>query len=496
MSDPTSRVLLIRADASPRMGTGHVMRCLAMAQFWQRRGGQLLFAQAETTHSLTQRLRRDSIKTIPLIATPGTEADATQTAKLALDNKALWVVADGYSFGGAWQRQIKDAGLRLCILDDYGHADRYWADFILNQNLDANPRLYVQRAPYTRLLLGARYALLRDQFDAWRNWHREIAAVARNVLVTLGGTDPDNVTSTVIEWLIGLDVEAKVVVSGSNPRCEILRAKIARMKNIELIVDTNIMPELMAWADVAVAAGGTTSWELAFMGLPCLLLELAENQSSVVNSLDAHGIACKTKPETVAPALASLLADSDRRQFMSQRGRQLIDGRGGGRVVARLQSEVFSLRRVVQEDCRLVWEWANDSEARAVSLSSEIIPWETHQNWFAARLLSPECLFYIAANPHGVPIGQIRFDVVGNEAIVSVNLTKEARGRGCGAALIVRGSEQCFDDLPLKIIRAYIKIENEASVRAFTLACYTDEGFAEVRGRTVRQFVLRRENCI
>src|SRR5207244_3187635 len=108
---------------------------------------------------------------------------------------------------------------------------------------------------------------------------------------------------------------------------------------------------------------------------------------------------------------------------------------------------------VREEDCRLIWEWANDPEARAVSLSSEPIPWETHLKWFATRVNAPGHLFYVAANSHDVLVGQIRYELAGTEAVVSVNLAKEARGRGYGAALIVRGSEQCFADSKVNLIR-------------------------------------------
>jgi RimJ/RimL family protein N-acetyltransferase len=127
-----------------------------------------------------------------------------------------------------------------------------------------------------------------------------------------------------------------------------------------------------------------------------------------------------------------------------------------------------------------------------VSLSSEPIPWETHVKWFAARVASPVCLFYIATNSHDAPVGQIRYEVAGTEAVVSVSLAAEARGRGYGAALIVRGSEQCFAEAPVKLIRAFIKPENSASVRAFERAGYADAGKTVERGQTVRQFVLER----
>ena len=461
--------IVLRADGSAQRGTGHVMRCLSLAQAWP---GKAIFAMAETTPGLTQRLQ-----------TEGFEIAGDNVIELARQHDAAWVVADGYHFDAAFQRQIKDAGLRLLLVDDYGHAEHYSADYILNQNLYASPRFYTDREPRTQLLLGTRYAMLRRQFNEWRTWQREIPAVARKVLVTLGGADADNVTGAVVEALREFDIELKVVVGGSNPHFADSSSVIRDAKN---------MPELMAWADVAISAGGTTSYELAFMGLPGLVFVLADNQRAVADALDAAGLAVKTTQESVADDLRALLGDAGRRAEMSGRGRQLVDGDGVNRVVACLRSASLTLRRVREEDCRQIWEWANEPAARAVSLSSEPIPWETHVQWFAARVNAPGHLFYLATNSHDALVGQIRYEVTGSEAVVSVSLAKEARGRGYGAALIVRGSEQCFTDAPVKLIRAFIKPDNATSVRAFERAGYADAGMAVERGQTVRQFVRER----
>src|ERR1035437_492179 len=274
-----SEMLLIRADASARMGTGHVMRCLALAQGWQRHAGKVLVLQAETTPALEQLLAREGVVLARLEARPGTVADAEHTIAFARKHSAAWVVADGYHFDANYQRAIKAAGLRLLLFDDYGHADFYSADLVLNQNLGADPALYQRREAHTRLLLGTRYVLLREEFLDMQDWKREIPAVGNKVLVTMGGSDPDNVTGKVIQALKQFsEIETKVVIGGSNPHVQSLQSSIIHHpSSIQLVVDANNMPELMAWADVAIAAGGSTSWELAFMGLPSLVCTLADN---------------------------------------------------------------------------------------------------------------------------------------------------------------------------------------------------------------------------
>ena len=132
--------------------------------------------------------------------------------------------------------------------------------------------MYANREAHTRLLLGTRYVLLRREFWPWRGWRREIPAVARKVLVTLGGGDPDNVTLKVIRALAQVEIEgleAVVVVGPANPHLEELQAAVKDTPHpIRLESNVTNMPELMAWADVAITAGGSTCWETAFMGLP------------------------------------------------------------------------------------------------------------------------------------------------------------------------------------------------------------------------------------
>lgn len=490
-----SDTLLIRADASARIGTGHVMRCLALAQAWRRTGGAVIFAASEMTSALDARLADEGFESVRLSVKPGTKEDAAKTGELAGSHNASWVVADSYHFGVDFQRIIKACGLRLLFLDDYGHAGEYAADLVLNQNLHANAALYARREAGARLLLGTRYALLRQEFLDWKNWRREIPPVARKVLVTLGGSDPDNVTGKVIEVFKQFcEIEAKVVVGGSNPHLEQLKSAIVNQKSkLELIVNATNMPELMAWADVAIAAGGSTSWELAFMGVPALMLVLAENQREVADGLAAAHVVRKTHADSLTADLRALLPAAAARKEMSECARQLVDAQGVSRVVSHLRAAKLNLHPVRAEDCRQIWEWANDPEARAVSLAQEEIPWVDHVKWFSARVNSPACYFYIAENSSKNPIGQIRFDVNGDEAVLSVSLAKEARGHAYGPALIVQGSRRCFADCRVNLIRAYVKPINDASIRAFEKTDFVPAQSIELRGQAMRQFILKRE---
>jgi len=541
------KILAIRADADTRMGTGHLMRCLALAQTWQADGGQVMFLSNCKNDAMHRRITDTGMEFVPIaqphpappdlqttleflrncrtqqsaIGNPPSPSkirsfgvqvknlksltDAGQTKignrKSTIENK-LWLVLDGYHFDFVYQQAIQSAGFSLLVIDDMAHLPAYHADIILNQNLGAE-KLKYNCNPEARLLLGPRYALLRQEFLAWRGQRREITDVARKVLVTMGGGDLDNVTLKVIHALEQVKVdglEAVVVVGGSNPHFQKLESAVHSLRiPIRLVRNVANMPELMAWADVAVTAGGSTCWELAFMGLPALILILADNQTPIAVELERQGVALNLgwhtllKSGDIAYQLHSMIMSSGKREIMSKCGRQLVDGSGTMRVVRRLYGCDLELRPVRAEDCRLIWEWANDPVARALSFSTEKIPWKQHVAWFESKRTDPSTRFYMAINKNDVLAGQIRYQINGQAAVVSVSLAPEQRGRGYGAEIIRMGTRELWANTKIDIIHAYIKQDNIASIRAFAKAGFISTGMAEVHGCPVLHYTLRKD---
>ena len=340
--------ILIRADASTYIGTGHVMRCLALAQAWQDQGGRAIFVLSNKSPALEARLLSEQMLILHLSVEVGSDEDAHQTVDFAYQFAPKWVVVDGYHFGAEYQKAIKDFGNSLLFFDDYGHSNCYYADLVLNQNISAHQDLYINREPYTKLLLGTDYTLLRKEFCQWLQWHRKINLVASKILVTLGGSDPDNVTLKVIQalQLVNSDnLEVIVVVGGSNPHYEKLQTEVAKSR-ILITLQQNVtnMPELMAWADIAIAAGGSTNWELAFMGLPSLVITVADNQKDITAKLDRQGVIINlgwhqnVTIEGLSLAIQDLIGDRPHRETMSKKGQQLVDGNGAKRVVSAMVS--------------------------------------------------------------------------------------------------------------------------------------------------------------
>ncbi|MBZ5722042.1 MAG: UDP-2,4-diacetamido-2,4,6-trideoxy-beta-L-altropyranose hydrolase [Acidobacteriia bacterium] len=498
--------LIIRADASVAMGTGHVMRCLALAQTWQDAGGDVAYAMAESRQAIAERLQSERIKVIAIRATSGTAQDAQETIDAALVQGADWIVVDGYQFNGEYQKQLKAAGRRVLFLDDTGHAAHYSADLVLNQNAHAHPEIYVSREGNTRLLLGSRYAMLRREFASWRDFRRKIPPVGHKVLVTMGGSDPENLTLRAIQALALIDdkeLEATVVVGGSNPHLESLREAAGKPeKAIRVVSDADNMPEMMAWADVAVSAAGSTCWEMCFLGLPSILIDFAPNQTPVAKELDRLGAAVhlgnvgNAAPRTIADRLQWLLASREERASMSQRAARLVDGRGAGRVFSAMQIFGLHLRRVEEKDCRLLWEWINDPEVRAASFSCESIPWEQHVEWFASKLADPNAILYLATDAESVPLGHVRYQIEGAGAVVSIDLAAGFRGRGFGGMVLAMATEELFRKSEVNTIHAYVKPDNHGSLRLFSNANFLRRGCETIHGQQAIHFVLERNGVL
>jgi UDP-2,4-diacetamido-2,4,6-trideoxy-beta-L-altropyranose hydrolase len=337
------------------MGTGHVMRCLALAQAWQDAGGECTFAMAESTPALERRLKDEGMEIENLAVAGGSLEDAQKTGSIALKRNAAWIVADGYHFGADYQKAIKQSTVPSLFVDDNGHADRYYADVVLNQNAHADESLYAVKEAHTRLLLGPRYAMLRREFTEWREWKREIREAASRILIVAGGSDPENITRQVIEALDGVAesaLELVAVVGGSNPHLAEVEEVVAHSRHsCRLVRDAADMPGLMAWADLAISAAGSICWEFCALGLPAFLIPVASNQNVTAESLQALGAArvfswgAQFRGKALAREVVALLASRSERESLSQRAHALVDTEGASRVVAALSTQSAARRQ-------------------------------------------------------------------------------------------------------------------------------------------------------
>lgn len=503
-SQPGPGALLIRADAGVQTGTGHVMRCLALAQAWARRGGQPIFFLSDSFPAITQRILSEGFEVVYVPATAAAN-DIDCVLETGHRNSASWAILDGYTFSTQHQQHLLDAGLQVLVIDDYGQTDRYPASIILNHNVYASASrcadIYKARGTNTRLLLGSQYALLRREFLAWAIWKRRIRPDAARLLITLGGSDAANRSGDILRALSSLlqenDIEVVLLVTGAAQSDSTLEDEAAKIsKNIRLVHNTSDMPAWMAWADIAAAGAGVTASELCFMGLPALLLVLAKNQRPVANRLTELGAALQSHADGAFDAneFASTvreLRNSPLRAKMSQSGRDLIDGLGADRVCAAMIGKELRLRPLCADDCDLLFRWANDPEVRAVSFHTEPIPRATHEQWFAAKFSDPAAVFHIGEDTTGKSVGQTRYALEGNRAVLSINVDPALKGQGWGRELLYFSTRTLFRERNVEAIDAFVQPSNTSSLRLFEQAGFESAGNCEIHGRVAVHFVTK-----
>lgn len=346
----TSSTLLIRADATRNIGNGHVMRCLALAAEWQARGGHVVFLTCADNPLIAARIDQSGAERISLPAMHPHTEDLPELLDLLHQRRPAWTVLDGYHFTPCYQEAVQEAmresGGKTLVLDDMAHHSCYHADVLVNQNVYADALVYTCPCR-TVLQLGARYALLRPEFVLWQNWQREHPQTARNVLVTMGGTDPDNITLKVLQALDtwrGREFAVKIVAGPGNPHYAVLQQAIVESGGrIELLSGSSNMGELTAWADLAVSGAGSTSLELAYMQVPVLSVVLADNQRRNAVALTSAGTMQTlgrheaVTPKSLAHAISHLAHNLSLRRHMGLAGRNLVDGSGAQRIVNAMQ---------------------------------------------------------------------------------------------------------------------------------------------------------------
>ena len=477
--------LVIRADAGSQLGTGHLMRCLALAQEWCNGGGQVEFVSVCDSDPMRQWIAAGGFPLTPVRSPYPHPSDWESLSLVLAAQREAWVVLDGYHFDASYQSRIKQAGYRLLVIDDMAHLDTYHADVLLNQNLHA-AELYYHCKPDTQLLLGNRYALLRTEFLRWLDWERKIPPVAHRILITMGGSDPHNQSMKVIQALRQLQLDsldAVVVIGPSNPRAASLESLVKECDfPIRLARDVTDMAELMAWADLSISTASSTGWELAFMGLPSILLVTAENQQKVGAGLAHGGIAINlgwfadVSENAIAKSLQTLVFDSDGRKRMSVLGRQAVNGNGAKNVISamdqhiQLETDPLHFRYAAPEDAKLLWQWANDPTVRANSFNSDPISLDEHLEWYRGKLNSPDTRFLILELGQS-PVAQIRYDRIDSQtAEIAFSVAPQSRGQGIGTRALMLTKGPACKELGVQRFLGSVLSSNRSSIRAFTKA--------------------------
>jgi len=343
------------------------MRCLTLANALRERGAQCRFVCREHPGNLLELIRKQGFKAVALTVQDAGSRRPTEAGKQPLAHAAWlgadwstdveqtrigagasafdWLIVDHYALDARWESALRPQCRRIMVIDDL--ADRlHDCDLLLDQNLVANmAHRYDGKVPaHCGRMLGPDYALLQRQYAELHSLVPPRAGPVRRVMVYFGGADADNLTGRAIAALLSLgreDVAVDVVINPSSPHAASIRQQVEGQAQITLYEAIPSLAPLMMQADLAIGAGGATSWERCCLGLPSLVVTLAENQTPTVAEQDQQGLIrwLGHKDDVSSPTLAQALDDIFDAGLLSdwsERCQQRVDGLGAERVYHRI----------------------------------------------------------------------------------------------------------------------------------------------------------------
>lgn len=363
----------IRTDASSRIGLGHLARCRTLAQALQTQGAAVHFVcRAHPGHQIDA-LRAEGHSVTALPAPPlqnaadaedyavwlgvSQDQDAEET-RAAIRAQSVaekepaavhWLIVDHYALDTAWEQRLRPTAQRILVIDDLANRS-HDCDWMLDQNLapDAHGRYVNLLPPSAQCLFGPRYALLRPEYAKERQRLSRHPDVVHRVLIFFGGTDPDNLSGRALQALSHpslAQLHIDLVIGANNPYHDRLVTQAEARGNTQLYRSCPHLADLMAQADLAIGAGGTTTWERCCLGLPSLVVSIAENQQPTCEVLANAGVIAylghkdAVSVERLRQAIQALVDNPKQRLHLMRTGTDLVDGQGALRVTQALLAE-------------------------------------------------------------------------------------------------------------------------------------------------------------
>ena len=439
---------LFRCDASPEIGAGHVTRCLGLAEALAETGWRVAFAARRGTAAMMRATATGDFAVREL-------ADAAQDEPTALrgycpDGVDLLVV-DHYQRNIRFEEACRGWARQILVMDD-ATGRQHDCDFLVDAAVN-DRSIYAGGVPaQARLLLGPAYALVRRSFVAQRAaaLQRRDGRPVENILVSFGATDPWNATSVALDALESFaeDYAITVALSSQAPHLDKVRHRLNGRAEAKLDAD---MAALMTEADLAIGAAGASAYERAVLGLPSIVVTVADNQHGIAKLFAAAGAAVDAGPfdatlvSRLGPMAQTLVDDSAARMRMTKAAAALSDGRGWQRLLAELAGETRAgdgsrVRFRLAEECDGDWllQLQQAPPTRRHSRNPSVPSAEEHACWMTRVLANPD-VFFLLIEVDGERAGYVRLDRLKSENAafeISVAVCPRLYGRGIGSAAL------------------------------------------------------------
>ena len=482
---------LFRVDSSTQIGGGHLFRCLTLAKALRREHWQCVFLTLNTPGNLNQLINDNGFHLV--VAENGGAMEAQSDAFLwrnwilSQPYSVDLVVADHYQLDASWHKIIKALCSALLVIDDLANRD-YRCDALLDQSTGRLVDDYQGKVPSDcRMLLGTQYALLREEFAALRPKalaKRQATEVINRLLIAISATDPNNVTLEVLQALKASGCEQQlneihIILTSQAPGIPAVQRYLKQqLPHAQLHIDAQHPEDIIFRCDFYIAAAGTSLLERHSLGLSGILLCIADNQRHIAEaSLQMGSVSTVLKPEQLRAELGNcvkrLITSPQKARLRSLTAAQQCDARGCERVVKTLGSlrQKPHLQKVQPKDKRFLFELQQQPSIRQHARHPEAPTWQEHCRWFGQIQARDDVYFFLIMQQQ-VPSGFVRCQprtvngIKGYE--VSIGIDDPFQGMGLGSQAL----QLLADCLPDKTLLAWIKAENQASIKAFSKSGY------------------------
>ncbi|WP_428236149.1 UDP-2,4-diacetamido-2,4,6-trideoxy-beta-L-altropyranose hydrolase [Gracilimonas sp.] len=471
------RKICIRADGSPEIGLGHVVRCMSLAHMLTD-DFSIHFYVFEIPDSLKNEINQNGWD----VTVIEKESDFLNE----LTGNEI-VVLDSYQFYSDYQKQLKDKGCKLVCIDDF-HDQHFYADLVINHAPGVTKGHYDGEL-YTKYLLGPDYSLLRPEFLETKSYeNKKISRDVKNIFVCFGGSDSKNLTAKVLSWLPLENYTVTLVLGNAYPHRDELNTVIEERKDLEIVVKNSLSAKEMSneleQADLAIVPASGILFEVISTGLPVISGYYTENQQNVYSGFKANNVFYDAKSFNEQDFLKAFsIAIKKKDDEIVENQQNCVDGlspkRFRSKFLGLLYSNILQIREADIDDMEQYFKWANDESVRANAFNTEDIPWNDHVTWFKKKLSNNHSRMYIfEIDDRGV--GQVRFDKE-NEEVWDIDymLDEDFRGFGLGSEIIDRGLKKLiFEEKRVKV-QALVKTDNIPSEKVFEDLNFKKHNFKE-----------------
>ncbi|MCA0971583.1 UDP-2,4-diacetamido-2,4,6-trideoxy-beta-L-altropyranose hydrolase [Halobacillus litoralis] len=339
--------IVIRVDGNSKVGIGHVMRCLAIAEHWKLYySAEVVFLTKELPVYILDLLEEKGFYAhILSLDKVGSETDGELTREFMEATNSDWLIVDGYEFKSFFYSTFVKVKFKIMIVDDLGISNFYIADLLVNKSLNYKNIDYRGRTTEnTKLLLGPDYTPLRQEFIQSKAYR--VNPHARKILITFGGSDPVDATSIILNALTLMNLSnlsVKVLVGPSNLKSFSLDEFSRAFNDVEIVYGSSEISEMYIWADLIITAGGTSLTEICYFGVPSISYNIVDNQKSAIiidkvyGATNFLGNISEFSFDIFQDTFIELINSFSKRKLMSKNGKDLIDGKGNERILEKVK---------------------------------------------------------------------------------------------------------------------------------------------------------------